>query len=147
MRNSSNNISTFLGHQKCLVTNGILRYFGSLIFVVGIISTILSIAVFARKPLRSYCVRSKALHDHESLSSAFRSQILLFLFLNLSHQRFNPFIDDDRRIVPAQFSTGFDRSPYEHLQISHLSYLLLESSVESRSNISLDVSSSKRKDA
>ena len=31
-----------------------LRYFGSLIFFIGIFSTILSIAVFARKPLRSY---------------------------------------------------------------------------------------------
>jgi hypothetical protein len=39
-------------YQKCLLTNSLLRYFGTLIFFVGIVSTVLSIAVFARKPLR-----------------------------------------------------------------------------------------------
>ena len=38
--------------QNCSFTNAILRYFGTLIFTIGMISTILSICVFARKPLR-----------------------------------------------------------------------------------------------
>ncbi len=46
------NISIFNDYQKCSVTNGIIRYFGTLIFLIGIISTGLSICVFARKPLR-----------------------------------------------------------------------------------------------
>jgi len=48
------NISTFNDYQKCLIANGIIRYFGTLIFFIGIISTGLSICVFARKPLRMY---------------------------------------------------------------------------------------------
>ncbi len=48
------NISIFNDYEKCLIANGIIRYFGTLIFFIGIISTGLSICVFARKPLRMY---------------------------------------------------------------------------------------------
>ena len=51
--NNNNNITSPVpDYQRCPLTNGILRYFGTLIFLVGMISTVLSIAVFARKPLR-----------------------------------------------------------------------------------------------
>lgn len=52
MKNKTN-FSTFNGYQECTTTNGILRYFGTFIFLIGVISSILSICVFARKPLRT----------------------------------------------------------------------------------------------
>jgi hypothetical protein len=51
MQNSTD-FSLFDDLQKCLITNAIILYFGTLIFIVGIISTLLSICVFARKSLR-----------------------------------------------------------------------------------------------
>ncbi|CAF1073138.1 unnamed protein product [Rotaria sp. Silwood1] len=54
MENDSN-FSIFLlnDYYSCTFTNGILiRYFGTIIFIIGIISTLLSICVFTRKPLR-----------------------------------------------------------------------------------------------
>lgn len=46
------NYSTSNGYQECTVTNNIIRYFGTFIFLIGIISSVLSICVFSRKPLR-----------------------------------------------------------------------------------------------
>jgi len=54
MENLSN-LSIYLtnDYDKCTFTNGILiRYFGTFIFFIGILSTLLSICVFTRKPLR-----------------------------------------------------------------------------------------------
>ncbi|CAF1218225.1 unnamed protein product [Rotaria sp. Silwood1] len=51
MKNNTN-ISIFNDYKKCTLTNGIIRYFGTFIFLIGIISSVLSICVFARKPLR-----------------------------------------------------------------------------------------------
>ena len=84
---NTNNFSIPLSHEnihlKCSFTNQILiRYVGTLIFFVGIISTLLSICVFTRKPLRKF------LSDHSMAyqRNLFRTEILLFLFLDLSHQ-------------------------------------------------------------
>jgi hypothetical protein len=44
----------FDDYQKCYITNRIIRYFGTFIFFIGIISTGLSICVFTRKPLRMF---------------------------------------------------------------------------------------------
>lgn len=51
MKNLTNN-SIFINYQECSFTNGMIKYFGTLIFFIGIISTGLSICVFARKQLR-----------------------------------------------------------------------------------------------
>jgi hypothetical protein len=49
------NFSIYLlnDYDKCTFTNEVLlRYLGTLIFFIGILSTLLSICVFTRKPLR-----------------------------------------------------------------------------------------------
>ncbi|CAF2503451.1 unnamed protein product [Rotaria sp. Silwood2] len=51
MKNNTN-FSIINDYKKCTFTNGIIRYFGTFIFLIGIISSVLSICVFARKPLR-----------------------------------------------------------------------------------------------
>ncbi|CAF0889482.1 unnamed protein product [Rotaria sordida] len=51
MKNNTN-FSIPNDYRKCTFTNGIIRYFGTFIFLIGIISSVLSICVFARKPLR-----------------------------------------------------------------------------------------------
>ncbi|CAF1026815.1 unnamed protein product [Adineta steineri] len=54
MRNESNFSNDLLnGYHKCTFTNEILiRYVGTFIFFIGLLSTLLSICVFTRKPLR-----------------------------------------------------------------------------------------------
>ncbi|CAF1277481.1 unnamed protein product [Adineta steineri] len=52
MINNTTSSASIYGYMNCSITNGIIRYFGTFIFLIGIFSTILSICVFARKPLR-----------------------------------------------------------------------------------------------
>lgn len=56
MENQSNYSKYLLNdYDKCTFTNEILiRYFGTFIFFMGILSTLLSICVFTRKPLRMF---------------------------------------------------------------------------------------------
>jgi hypothetical protein len=56
MDNRSNRSEYLLNdYDKCTFTNGILiRYVGTFIFCIGILSTLLSICVFTRKPLRMF---------------------------------------------------------------------------------------------
>ncbi|CAF4455414.1 unnamed protein product, partial [Adineta steineri] len=51
MINNTTSSASIYGYMNCSITNGIIRYFGTFIFLIGILSTILSICVFARKPL------------------------------------------------------------------------------------------------
>ena len=78
----SNNNQNF----KCPFTNQILiRYIGTLIFFIGIISTLLSICVFTRKPLRE-CYLTVSREREELFFCSFRTEIVLFLLSNLSHK-------------------------------------------------------------
>jgi len=52
MTNSTHNNFKSNDPQSCTFTNGLIRYVGTMIFFIGIISTLLSICAFARKPLR-----------------------------------------------------------------------------------------------
>ncbi|UJR38407.1 hypothetical protein I4U23_031076 [Adineta vaga] len=52
MKNNTNVSFLTNGYLNCNFTNGLIRYFGTFIFLIGIISTVLSICVFSRKPLR-----------------------------------------------------------------------------------------------
>jgi len=76
-------------YNECTFTNQILlRYVGITIFFFGIISTILSICVFTRKPLRK-CKMSILINDSYLFSLIFflsRTEVLLFLFSYSSHQ-------------------------------------------------------------
>jgi hypothetical protein len=63
------NFSIYLSndYDKCTFTNGILiRYFGTSIFFIGILSTLLSIYVFTRKPLRMLYEIFSFLNEKES---------------------------------------------------------------------------------
>ncbi len=73
MENLSN-FSIYLSndYDKCTFTNGILiRYFGTFIFFIGILSTLLSIYVFTRKSLRMLYKIFSFLNEKESFSFFF----------------------------------------------------------------------------
>lgn len=110
--NTSNDTS---GHDydQCPITNGILRYFGALIFLVGILSTALSVGVFARKPLRKRWIIDEISHLDNLLSS--RPKVVLLLFPHSGDQRFNSLIHDAHRASAVYVPTGFDHFAHEHL--------------------------------
>jgi hypothetical protein len=78
-------------YPDCKFTNGIIRYFGTFIFLIGILSTVFSICVFARKPLRKSF--KKIFLQFCLLLN--RTKIMLLLFSNISNKRFNTFINND----------------------------------------------------
>ena len=85
--NNYTNMTNFNDYQNCFLTNTIIRYFGTTIFIIGILSTTLSMAVFSQKPLRKFIYSNwilLAINVYSYSLSGQKSCCFYFLILSIS---------------------------------------------------------------